>query len=153
MTGPVFSAGPLTMKLVFEPHGMTNLHDLQAVLDAVELALQPRSLTLPQNADEAELMEKVGFGWIKEHAPERLTESGQMREFYRWQDLPWEERLTIPTARDDMVLVRKQNGRVNDLGEPGFDVVLAYRVKDRTWRTSPYGEPIGGYEQWCEIPR
>ena len=34
-----FNVGPLTMRHVFEPNGIKNVADLQAVLDAVEAAL------------------------------------------------------------------------------------------------------------------
>ena len=30
---------------------------------------------LPTNASEAEAMQKVGYAWLKQHAPERLTDS------------------------------------------------------------------------------
>lgn len=38
-----FTVGHLTMAQVFRPAGLTNLSDLQAVLDAVERALQPEA--------------------------------------------------------------------------------------------------------------
>lgn len=31
---------------------------------------------LPQNAAEADAMQKIGFAWLKAHAPDRLTEAG-----------------------------------------------------------------------------
>lgn len=39
----------------------------------------PRVITMPTTADEAEAMEKLGFAWLKEHAPERLTAEGLAR--------------------------------------------------------------------------
>lgn len=41
----IFTAGSLTMKHVFEPSGLTNLSDMQAVLNAIETALE--ALTNP----------------------------------------------------------------------------------------------------------
>lgn len=38
-----------------------------------------RSVRIPASADEAELMEKLGFQYLAEHAPERLTDDGQIR--------------------------------------------------------------------------
>lgn len=35
----VYNIGPLTMKYVFERFGLTNVSDMQAVLDAVEVGL------------------------------------------------------------------------------------------------------------------
>jgi hypothetical protein len=41
VTKPVntYNVGPLTMQRIFEPAGLTNVSDLQAVLDAAEAAL------------------------------------------------------------------------------------------------------------------
>lgn len=36
-----YNIGPLTMQYVFEASGLTNVSDLQAALDAVEVALEP----------------------------------------------------------------------------------------------------------------
>jgi hypothetical protein len=43
----VFTVGDQTMEQVFRPSGLTNVHDLQAVLDAVERALTPSPGTGP----------------------------------------------------------------------------------------------------------
>ncbi|NTG94216.1 hypothetical protein [Rhizobium rhizogenes] len=36
-------------------------------------------IKIPTTADEAEAMEKTGFAWLREHAPERLTKEGLSR--------------------------------------------------------------------------
>lgn len=54
---------------------------MEAVANAIAtyVAIAPpiQYLTLPQNADEAAAMEKVGFHWLKHNAPERLTPEGR----------------------------------------------------------------------------
>ena len=47
--------------------------------DLTPLYTSKQALSVPTSADEAELMEKLGFSWLAEHAPERLTEAGKAR--------------------------------------------------------------------------
>ena len=46
-----YTIGDATMKAVFQPSGLTNMHDMQAVMDAVEAALAQRDDALAK-ADE-----------------------------------------------------------------------------------------------------
>lgn len=39
--------------------------------------LSGRSVAIPKNADQAELMAKVGIAWLETHAPERLKKPTQ----------------------------------------------------------------------------
>ncbi len=51
------------------------------------IALAPiKYVKFPENADEAEAMEKIGFNWLKSHAPERLTEEGKARPLAEIED-------------------------------------------------------------------
>lgn len=46
-------------------------------IDALRATIVPEgSIKLPKNAVEAEAMQKIGFAWLKQRAPERLTEEG-----------------------------------------------------------------------------
>lgn len=59
----------------------------KAMAEKIEAALSAalsegqaqQSVKIPTNADEAEAMEKMGFLWLKEHAPECLTARGLAR--------------------------------------------------------------------------
>lgn len=50
----------------------------------IALAAQPSaaadSVPLPQSAAQAELMEKVGYAWLKQHAPDRLVQVAEARQ-------------------------------------------------------------------------
>lgn len=52
-------------------------HDIaQLFIDAAE-ALDANNVRLPTTIPEAELMQKIGFNYIAENAPDRLTELGR----------------------------------------------------------------------------
>ncbi|NTF17979.1 hypothetical protein G6L37_06150 [Agrobacterium rubi] len=46
-------------------------------IEELSAAIVPEgNMKLPGNAVEAEAMQKIGFAWLKAHAPDRLTEAG-----------------------------------------------------------------------------
>jgi hypothetical protein len=52
---------------------------LAAAHNCTPLDFIMRAVDMPANADEAEMMEKLGFAYLKQHAPERLTDEGGAR--------------------------------------------------------------------------
>ncbi len=52
---------------------------LTAALNSSPKEPELRMINIPTSADEAEAMEKTGFAWLREHAPERLTPFGLAR--------------------------------------------------------------------------
>jgi hypothetical protein len=52
--------------------------DIVAYVDAqLQSARQDKSVKMPTNTDEAELMQKIGFEYLTQYAPERLTEKAR----------------------------------------------------------------------------
>jgi hypothetical protein len=58
-----FNVGPLTMRHVFEPDGITNVADLQAVLDEVEAALSAAAEIIAKLEANIDLKAQ----WINSH--------------------------------------------------------------------------------------
>jgi len=72
------------------------------IMITAALALLPgemiqKVVKFPTTADEAEAMEKVGFAYLKVHAPERLTAEGFSRPIPALIDSAWimEEAMTV----------------------------------------------------------
>jgi len=53
--------------------------DIPDLLRRAYAALSHSSIPLPTNAQDAEAMEKLGYRWLAENAPDRLTPDGRMR--------------------------------------------------------------------------
>lgn len=69
----VFRSGDRTEALAVYNQA-TREHVAQAAIDAIRNSGQ---VLLPVDKVQAEAMQKIGFAYLKEHAPERLTEEGQ----------------------------------------------------------------------------
>lgn len=79
MTEPeVYTIGELTLERVFRASGITNLSDLQAVMDAVEAALQRAVAPEVRAAEEALRMSLEAVDWAYSAGTE-MDESGSAR--------------------------------------------------------------------------
>jgi len=83
-----YKVGPLTMEHVFRPHRMTNLSDMQSVLDAMEAALDSctgdaKCAALPDRADILETIENAACDWQAKGYPTALAEVRDMANLGR----------------------------------------------------------------------
>lgn len=91
--------------------------------------LPEKVITIPTSADEAEAMEKMGFAWLREHAPQRLTPEGLARPIpakatmaTAVKALEWSESLTPDgtTSFEDYCTANVSLG--------------AYRIEWKSWK-------------------
>lgn len=72
-------AGPGLSEKQVEELKKVKQADYEARIRSALVAQPASSVAIPTSVEQAELMEKVGFAWLAEHAPERLTELGKER--------------------------------------------------------------------------
>jgi hypothetical protein len=162
--GRAFDIGPQTMERVFRPNGITNVSDLQSVFNAIEKALTeptPVSKKKPDWRDpfckrrDENVLSNIrdayfyGFEDALEIVAENPTPAPKAEP--AWKPIPWDGKIDFPTT-ERMVLVRKISDKLNGVGQPVFHIEMAYRTVSHTWLTAA-SQPVGSFEEWCEIPK
>jgi len=87
-----YNIGPLTAEYVFTASGLTNMSDMQAVMDAVEAALEMRGLDVHAIARDFIVKNKITCAEattddsVYENAPELVEALAEIVGYYEWPE-------------------------------------------------------------------
>ena len=82
-----YNIGPLTMEYVFKVSGLTNVFDMQAVFDAVEVALKPSEIAASFiDKHHISCAEATANDGVYEDAPLLAEELANCVGYYEWPE-------------------------------------------------------------------